>query len=195
MDRNWVTFTALKAVSALFAVSSMAFADDCKVSSEQVDHVKSAYQQLSHEPSQDTAQAFFNQLPARFCEFEQLFGYDDIKGAAPLYELSLYPLFDTLNQYIAPELLAARYVDLAKDAKWQADNVNYLQRAYRQLLLHDTQAVQRHLNRLEPAARTHALAFLLEGPSLKGQRFSQAELQTICEQAAQLCSELNALNP
>ncbi len=113
-------------------------------------------------PSVLTAHGFLESLPQQFDEFDLLYGYDETPG--PLYEVPLYDLLPKLTQFLTPEEIADKYVALASGAKWDADNVNYLQGAYLNLFDDHTRVVSERIVGLPQKQQAVAIRFLFDGP-------------------------------
>ncbi len=136
--------------------------EDSSHESSQHEEIQSAHKQFRENPSEGTARAFLASLPSDFQQFDRTFGYDE--GAAPLYNLPLHETLPQLREHLPAEEIAATFVALASGAEWDADNVNVLQHAYRELLRISPEVVVPLVMSLEANKRTTAIRFLFDGP-------------------------------
>ncbi|MBL4887313.1 MAG: hypothetical protein JKZ03_02420, partial [Flavobacteriaceae bacterium] len=72
----------------------------------------------------DWERKFFCAYPNSFKEMQNIFGYDDTKGEAPLYSdgFKFINFFSTLNS-IHKKQYYAKYIDINIDGIWEADNI------------------------------------------------------------------------
>ena len=177
---------------ALLAAAVTPVFAECALPEMDYEAMRRAHYAFVDAPAQDSAVAFLATIPARFCQFSAVYGYHATKGIGPLYDLPLNVSLPALAHYIDPDELAARYVALAAEAHWDADSVNFLQHAYRTLLLSHPQAVMGRLAALPDTPRGRALAFLFDGPYPANSAFSAAQYADLCATSQALCAEIRA---
>uniref|UniRef100_UPI0040472F67 hypothetical protein n=1 Tax=Roseivirga sp. TaxID=1964215 RepID=UPI0040472F67 len=107
-----------------FEVTCDAFIFDSN--KEQADSLKTYYLQLknSTENRKLLEQLYFCSFPKTFNQMENIFGYNDSTGAAPLYVsgLDYIKLFNSL-QFIPKTQYYKRYINININGYWQADNI------------------------------------------------------------------------
>ena len=85
----------------------------------------------------------FCSFPNSFKDMQELFGYDDSKGAAPLYD---YPLGENIIKYfgqmttISKDKYYDKYINICIGGIWQADNVRE-GFGIHERLINDTEAI------------------------------------------------------
>jgi len=71
---------------------------------------------------------FFNKFPNNFSSLDALFGYDDKKGAAPLYhEANGYIDKLFITKAIGVKEKAGKFIGIAINGEWDADAITYFQ--------------------------------------------------------------------
>lgn len=162
----------------------------CDVSKGDLLSLKLAEATFRAEPSKMHAEAFLNELPSRFCEFNLTFGWIDDEPT-PLYDVPLHQSLPSLPQFIPAKTLAKKYVALASQAQWALDNINELQSAYNALFLEHPDIVIDEILAL-PIAETHiAVRFLFDGITPRNSFLTSQEKQELCEISDRFCDLIN----
>ncbi|MDT3402761.1 hypothetical protein [Mucilaginibacter terrae] len=93
---------------------------------------------------------FFDKFPANFSSFDALFGYDDVKGAAPLY--------NEANQYIDKLFFtkaanakqkARKFIGIAMNGQWDADAISHFQHQLQDFTVSNFATFLKELNKLK----------------------------------------------
>lgn len=81
------------------------------------------------EPSIDCQIIFFENFPKNFSDFQQKYGYDDIKGETQYYSNSEEHLsfFFNCSNSIRNNVFIEKLIGICKEGKWDADAVNSFQ--------------------------------------------------------------------
>ena len=93
---------------------------------------------------------FFNKFPGTFSSLDALFGYDDKKGAAPLYkEANKYidKLFFT--KAIGVKEKAGKFIAIAINGEWDADAITYFQHNLQEFTVNNFAIFLKELNKLK----------------------------------------------
>jgi len=109
---------------------------------------------------------FFKVFPSSFKEMELLFGYDEIKGKAPLYD---YPIgsniisFFSKLKYVETEPYYNKYIDICIGGKWEADNISE-GFGIGAKLYYDTEGMVSQLSKRKDEDVIGVFRFLYDGP-------------------------------
>ncbi|WP_106745646.1 hypothetical protein [Yoonia maritima] len=178
-------------ISACVATLPLAaLACDDAIAAVDVPHFIELHENLLNEPSQGTATAFLADFPRTFCVFNGLFGYSD-EGAAALYEQDLFSSLPLLNSFADSTSLSAKYVAIAADAKWDVDNVNALQAAYRDLFGSEKRIVIADIMALPADEQMTATRFFFDGFYPKQKFLAPNDRLAACEMDQSFCSLLD----
>lgn len=161
----------------------------CDVSSFNIKDIRSKHVAFSNEKNASTAIALLSAIPNKFCEFNTLYGYH--KKAGPLYNTPLYKQFRELEVYIKPDILIRKYVNLASEAKWDEDSVNYLQHAYRDLLRKYPKEIIAEIMSLPKEKSKTAVKFIFDGPHPSQKILKGPDRDEICNINAAFCDILS----
>ena len=113
-----------------------------------------------------TNEKFFCAFPGSIEEMENLFGFDDTKGAAPLYEYpkgkNIIDYFANLNT-ISKDVYYEKYINICVNGVWHADNI---QEAFGFVnrLLNDTDAACKALSKRTDEEIKSVFQFIFDGP-------------------------------
>ena len=109
-------------------------------------------------------QRFFCAFPGSFKGMQCLFGYDDVKGPAPLYHAGekMIQYFSTLRS-IPDSLYYFKYISINLNGVWEADNVREAF-GLQQRLLEDTDNVCRSLADFSDREIISVFRFIFDGP-------------------------------
>jgi hypothetical protein len=156
----------LRILIILFFFSSPVWAE-CDISKFDIDYMQEVHDKYKNDPNVKNAEEFFNSIPSRFCEFNKVYGGtedgDEFKPG-PLYELDMHETLPKLESFISDKKLISKYVSLASEAEWYADNVNALKYAYYELFLKKPNLVIKNIMSLPKTKRKTATTFLFDGP-------------------------------
>lgn len=85
-------------------------------------------------------QAFFDDFPNSFSQFQELYGYDDVKGEALYYSNSEEHLifFFKTSDVVKKETFIKKLIGISKEGKWDADSVNSFQSKLRKYFFANT---------------------------------------------------------
>ncbi len=153
------------------------------------EYKRNAHNNFLKTPNTYTARAFFNSMPSKFSEFNEIYGYPGEPG--PLYELNMYESLPLLKKYIPLSQLADKYVALASEGAWDADNVNYLHNAYRELLVKEPKYVVTGIMTLPRQKRKNAMALLFNIFHPSNDILDESEKKDVCAISMQFCEELS----
>lgn len=145
----------------LVLLSPIAWAT-CDVSNYDIENMKLVHQEFSDNPNKKSAESVLKIFPNRFCEFNALYGYD--VDAGPLYFVPLHDQLDTLLKYVSPEQIIEKYVAIASEGRWYADNIGTLQYSYRNMLLKYPEIIIDKILSLPKENISTAIAFFFDGP-------------------------------
>jgi len=109
---------------------------------------------------------FFNSFPNSFCEFNSLYGYDDNKGAKPLYGdyyNHINFLFDSVC--VNRHLFNQKVINVAINGKWEADATSLFQKKILNLVLYDTKDVLNILSEKSFEETKSFWRYLFDGPN------------------------------
>ena len=103
--------------------------------------ISQIYNEYKQDNSHKNKANFFYAFPNTFTEFNQLYGYDDLKGAAPCYKVAQdhIKLFFDLADDVQEDVFCKKVLNICKDARWDADAVSYFQKYLRNYLLANKQ--------------------------------------------------------
>ena len=111
-------------------------------------------------------QSFFDAFPRTFDQFQLLYGFDDVEGAAPLYDNAvdhIPKLFFRLGDAIPKERFLQKIVSIAIGGRWDADAVNYFQRGLRQTVMRDVTGAAAVIGTLSEEDQLAFWYFFLDG--------------------------------
>jgi hypothetical protein len=112
---------------------------------------------------------FFEAFPNSFTGMQELFGYDDVKKAAPLYA---HPKTNGIIQYfsnlttIPKEIYYEKYINICIDGVWEADNIRAAF-GIEKRLLNDTEAACSILDKRTDSEIISLFSFIFDGPHPK----------------------------
>lgn len=95
---------------------------------------------------------FFNTFPGSFATFDEVFGYDDKKGAAPLYNVANQytdKLFST--KAVKVNVKARKLIHIALNGKWDADAISHFQYKLHQFVKGNFATFMAELNKFNNA--------------------------------------------
>ena len=93
---------------------------------------------------------FFNKFPANFSSLDALFGYDDKKGAAPLYhEANGYIDKLFITRAIGVKEKAGKFIGIAINGEWDADAITYFQHNLQEFTVNNFTTFLKELNKLK----------------------------------------------
>ncbi|WP_228779882.1 hypothetical protein [Aquiflexum lacus] len=117
-------------------------------------------------------QLFFEAFPSSFQEMQSVFGYDEEKGAAPMYyynielesegKISIISFFYNLN-YIDKEQHYNKYINICIGGQWDADNISE-GFGIGAKLYNDTEAMASVLSKRTNKEIISAIRFVFDGP-------------------------------
>jgi len=93
---------------------------------------------------------FFSKFPANFSSFDALFGYDDKKGAAPLYKEAngyIDKLF--ITKAIGVKKKAGKFIGIAIYGEWDADAITYFQHNLQEFTVNNFTTFLKELSKLK----------------------------------------------
>lgn len=183
-------YRALLVVIGVLAPIHFANAN-CDITKADLPSLKEAESNFRASPSAGNAELFLDQIPNRFCKFNLIFGWID-DAPTPLYEVPLHLSLTELAQFIPAATLVKKYVALASQAAWEADNVNALQSAYYELFLEHPEIVINEILALQSEEADTAVRFLFDGPHPNSSFLDASEKRKICQLSAKFCALLNA---
>lgn len=158
------------------------------------ENMRTQHEIFSQHANNKTANAFFNSIPEQFCVFNKFYGYEDHDDELTfgiLYNVPLHKTLPLLRQYISEDRRITKYVRLASQGKWYADNVGFLQNEYFHIFESNAQAVIRAIMALPTSRRKTATRFLFDNPH--PQILKKAEKDKLCRIDAEFCTILNIL--
>lgn len=163
----------------------------CVVPQTKVSKILDAQKAFSEQPSPTTAATFLEHLPPDFCRFNALYGYDEVSGEAPLYDVNLFEILPKLEAHANPENLINQYVTYATKAYWFADNVNALQRSYRAMTQRYPAIFVESISRHASNSRMNAYKFLFDGPHPSNHEdFAEMLIARVCNVDSRSCGQL-----
>lgn len=116
--------------------------------------------------STECKQAFFDNFPNSFSRFQELYGYDEIKGEAPYYNVAeehLVFLFKTPD-IVKSDVFINKLIDISRNGKWDADSVNYFQEKLRNYFFDNYSLFMNQLKRREEKEIKGFWYFFSDGP-------------------------------
>jgi hypothetical protein len=109
---------------------------------------------------------FFCAFPNSFKEMQDVFSFDDNKGAAPLYD---YPSGENMIKYfanlntISKEIYYDKYINICVDGVWKADNIREAF-GFADRLTNDTEAACSSLSKRTDNQIKSVFHFIFDGP-------------------------------
>ena len=109
---------------------------------------------------------FFCAFPNSFKEMQDIFGFEDNKGAAPLYD---YPSGENMIKYfanlntISKEIYYDKYINICVDGVWKADNIREAF-GFADRLTNDTKAACSSLSKRTDNEIKSVFHFIFDGP-------------------------------
>lgn len=122
-----------------------------------------------HADKQHCDNEIFCSFPNSFKAMQELFGYNDSKGAAPLYD---YPLGANIIKYfgqlttIPKDKYYDKYINICIGGIWQADNIR-VGFGIHERLINDTEAVCLRLTLKSDKEIKSVFRFIFDGPHPK----------------------------
>jgi len=154
---------------------------------EQAAALKEYYEKASNSTGEERAkyeQLFFDAFPSSFQEMLRFFGYDENKGAAPLYNYnieleregksSVISFFYNLS-HIDKEQHYNKYIDICIGGKWEADNISEGFDIGAKLY-YDTEAMTSVLSKRTDKEIESIFRFVFDGPHPDSRKGSYEEL-------------------
>lgn len=123
-----------------------------------------------------TRQKFFDAFPNTFKEFQSIYGYDDVKGASPIYDESMQHInlfFKTSND-VDSIRFATKLVSICSEGKWEADAENYLQEGLREYFFLHSRLMVSILSKSKTNSIDHFWSFFVDGPVFDQANFKKA---------------------
>ncbi len=111
----------------------------------------------------------FCSFPNSFEAMQKLFGYNDSKGAAPLYD---YPLGENIIRYfgqlttIPKDKYYDKYINICIGGRWQADNIR-AGFGIHERLINDSEAICSRLTKRTDKEIKSVFRFIFDGPHPK----------------------------
>lgn len=142
-------------------------------------------------------QKFFCAFPISFKGMQAVFGYDDVKGAAPLYD---YPKGENVVQYfgrlesIPDSTYYDKYVRINIDGVWEADNIREAF-DFANRLTTDTKNACKVLSMFSDKEIKSVFQFIFDGPHPKNEyneklyKNLKSEIDTYNERLSRLLTE------
>lgn len=93
----------------------------------------SIYKEYKKTNSLKSKKDFFYAFPSSFSSFQRIYGYEDYKGAAPLYGVARehINLFFKTADMMDKKIFSQKLLEISRNGKWDADAVNYFQEGLR----------------------------------------------------------------
>ncbi|WP_285010113.1 hypothetical protein [Pedobacter faecalis] len=123
----------MKILNRLLLGVSLALVCVWRGQTQDLSGLKKAFADVQVDGAAETRVRFFREFPSSFNTFQRVFGFDDVKGEAPL--------FSTSEKYISAffvSVIAVRQdqainklISISKNGHWDADAVNYFQKGLR----------------------------------------------------------------
>ena len=114
---------------------------------------------------------FFCAFPNSFKEMQNIFGFDDNKGVAPLYDYpngkNMIEYFANLNS-ISKEIYYDKYINICVDGVWQADNIREAF-GFADRLKKDTESACSSLSKRTDKEIKSVFHFIFDGPHPKNE--------------------------
>ncbi len=119
-----------------------------------------------------TDEKFFCAFPDSFKGMQNIFGFDDNKGAAPLYDYhngeNMIGYFANLNS-ISKEIYYEKYINICVDGVWEADNIREAF-GLADRLINDTEAACSSLSKRADKEIKSVFHFIFDGPHPKNEQ-------------------------
>lgn len=118
-----------------------------------------------------TDEKFFSAFPNSFKEMQEVFGFDDSKGSAPLYD---YPNGENMIKYFAKlnsipkDIYYDKYINICLDGIWEADNIREAF-GFADRLTNDTEAACLSLAKRTDKEIKSVFHFIFDGPHPKNE--------------------------
>lgn len=117
------------------------------------------------------AKEFFKIFPVTYEVFNDLYGFDDVKGKKILYDRYVEHIdFLFGNNEIDKSSKLIKTIDLCTCAKWEPDASSLLQKESRQLIGENLQEALFLMNKLPPSDATCLWNFLLDNDPIKDKK-------------------------
>lgn len=133
--------------------------------SQQVKYLKHYYDLvLSSDEQEKYEKMFFCSFPNTFKRMEEIFGYDDNSGAAPLYyHGEILELFYNLKS-IEKIKYYNKYINICINGEWKADNISECFGLYNKFFSKDSIELLSVLERRDSNSIKSVFKFLFDGP-------------------------------
>ena len=119
----------------------------------------------------DADEKYFCAFPNSFQEMQALFGFDENKGAAPLYNdpygKNMIKYFANLNS-ISKEIYFDKYINICVDGVWEADNIREAF-GFADKLTNDAEAACSSLSKRSDKEIKSIFHFIFDGPHPKNE--------------------------
>jgi hypothetical protein len=119
-----------------------------------------------------TDERFFCAFPNSFKEMQDIFGFDENKGSAPLYD---YPNGENMIKYFAKlnsipkDIYYDKYINICLDGVWEADNIREAF-GFADRLTNDTNAACLSLSKRTDKEIKSVFNFIFDGPHPKNEQ-------------------------
>jgi hypothetical protein len=118
-----------------------------------------------------TDERFFCAFPNSFKEMQAVFGFDDNKGSAPLYDYpngeNMIKYFANLNS-ISKDIYYDKYINICLDGVWEADNIREAF-GFADRLTNDTEAACSSISKRTDKEIISVFHFIFDGPHPKNE--------------------------
>ncbi len=146
---------------------------------------------IHEKPVGTVGHGYVARMPGNFCEFNAIYGYDRASGPAPLYNETLHEVLPKLEEFVSAEELADLYIGYAINATWDADNINFMQYAYRRVVASVPLLFVQAIEARPKEHRLNAMRFLFDGPHPENDRQLYENVASkICAIDESTCAEL-----
>ena len=148
---------------------------------EQADSIVYFMEKLLKTNDPQWEQKFFFAFPNSFLEMENIFGYDDKKGEAPLYSIERHSgkylekrIFSNFIGYfgeiknIPSSLFIEKFIKINIKGKWQADNIQ-AGFGISYIILEKTEEFCRIASKFKPSEMKSVFTFIFDGPHPKNE--------------------------
>ena len=119
----------LKKIKLLFVFLLLVLNCSCNSQNKNGKNLGSLLNECKLNPTKEHFKSFFDTFPDSYSKFQNSFGYSDEKGEAPYYndgEEYLVMFFKSF-QAVDRKIIIEKLINICKNGKWDADNVNSFQ--------------------------------------------------------------------
>ncbi len=119
----------------------------------------------NRDKSSESIVAFFDMFPNTFNQFNDLYGYIDGDGGAPLYGRGYEHIdFICTTEKIGIDRKLDKFIDIGINGHWEADNIGYLQEKLIDLIIQNPDIALKIINNLSREEAFGLWYFLFDGP-------------------------------